>query len=142
MTEQSGANELYIDHTGQTSEEQDYGEETTIELHAKEAPVDEIQTETIEPEQQANGVQTASAEELPEEQTKAEANIANNAQTEPQNDKENLNPKAPIESKEQEEQTKLDTEEDKVKNIQSMLNAYPLPTEQTTEMTPLTPSDE
>jgi hypothetical protein len=106
MTEQSGANELYIDHTGQTSEEQDYGEETTIELHAKEAPVDEIQTETTEPEQQANEVKTESTEELPEEQTK------------------------------------LETEEDKVKNIESMLNAYPLPTEQTTEMTPLTPSDE
>ncbi len=106
MTEQSGANELYIDHTGQTSEEQDYGEETTIELHAKEAPVDEIQTEAAKPEQQANEVKNKGAEELLEKQAK------------------------------------LDTEEDKVKNIQSMLNAYPLPTEQTTEMTPLTPSDE
>ena len=122
MTEQSGANELYIDHTGQTSEEQACGEETTIELHAKEAPVDENEAKATELEQQATEVQNASEEELPEEQA-----------TEVQDASEKELP---------EEQTKLETEEDKVKNIESMLNAYPLPTEQTTEMTPLTPSDE
>lgn len=129
------ATELYIDHTGNDTEKP--SEEQEIILHAaKESQPEEIQQK---PTGEAQESIVAKEQEQSEEQEQNQAQILEQSQDvkQPQ-ETEQAESSETIEAEPKEQES--NQTDPVMNNIQSMLGDYPLPNDQVTNMTPITPN--